>query len=301
MPKFCANLSMLYTEYPYLERFEQARNDGFEAVESLFPYEHDLTLQVSALKDCGLHQVLINTPPGGFKAQDVTQAWASGDRGVACDPARVAEFKAGFDLALSHAKALGSQRIHVMAGCIPGEYRSQFVDPSAPLAQTSSGAASTQGPLLDTYLDNLAWSAKLAKQEGITVLIEPINTRDIPFYFLNRQAQAHAVIDALGVDNVKVQMDLYHCQIVEGDLSRKISQYMPTGSIGHFQIAGVPDRHEPDAGEVFYSALFDLIDQIAVDTAWSGWVGCEYRPRLGAVPGATSQGLGWFKALRESH
>ena len=301
MPKFCANLSMLYTEYPYLERFEHARADGFEAVESLFPYEHDLPTQVRALERLGLEQVLINTPPGGFKAQDVTQAWADGDRGVACDPLRVSEFKAGFELALNYAKALGTQRIHVMAGCIPVDHRAAFMDDAKGFLQTSSDAAHTHGPLLETYLENLAWSAKLAKPEGIEILIEPINTRDIPHYFLNRQAQAHAVVDALGQDNVKVQMDLYHCQIVEGDLSRKIAHHLPTGGIGHFQIAGVPDRHEPDGGEVFYGALFDLIDQISSDTGWSGWVGCEYRPRGGAVPGATSQGLGWFKSWKKSH
>jgi hydroxypyruvate isomerase len=185
-----------------------------------------------------------------------------------------------------------------MAGCIPLEYRSAFVHDGQGAQQTSSQAAQTPGPMLETYLENLAWSAKLAQEEGVTLLIEPINTRDIAHYFLNRQAQAHAVVRSLGAANVKVQMDLYHCQIVEGDLSSKVAEFLAAGDVGHFQIAGVPDRHEPDAGEVFYPALFELIDQISNETGWKGWVGCEYRPRLGAVPGATSAGLGWLKAWR---
>lgn len=303
MPKFCANLSMLYAEYPYLERFAHAKADGFQAVESLFPYEHDLSAQRQALKDHQLQQVLINTPPGGFQAQEVQESWLRGDRGVACDPLRVEEFKAGFEMSLEYAQALGTRQIHIMAGCIPLEHRADFVSHATAqgFTQTSSEAANTPGPLLDTYMENLAWAAHLAKALGVTVLIEPINTRDIPNYFLNRQHQAQSVIQDLGLDNVKVQMDLYHCQTVEGDLSRKIAQYLPKGTVGHFQIAGVPSRHEPDEGEVLYATLFELIDQLSSQSAWSGWVGCEYRPRLGAVPGATSAGLGWFKAMKKTH
>jgi len=134
---------------------------------------------------------------------------------------------------------------------------------------------------------------------GIDVLIEPINQRDIPGYFLNRQADAHAMIQQIGADNIKVQFDLYHCQIVEGDLATRIRQYLPTGRVGHFQIAGVPQRHEPDLGEVNYPFLFDLIDELSAECNWVGWIGCEYRPVRGLQPGGTTAGLGWLRNLTD--
>jgi hydroxypyruvate isomerase len=149
----------------------------------------------------------------------------------------------------------------------------------------------TRDALQSVYLDNLRWAAAAAAPYGVTLLIEPINLRDIPGYFLNRQDHAHELLQIVGAPNLKVQMDLYHCQIVEGDVSMKLRQYLPTGRVGHIQIASVPARHEPDEGELNYPHLFALLDELGYD----GWVGCEYRPRLGALPDATSAGLGWMK------
>ena len=147
-------------------------------------------------------------------------------------------------------------------------------------------------------MSNVRWAAAEAARAGLDILIEPINTRDIPGFFLNRQDQAHELIAEIGAANVKVQMDLYHCQIVEGDVAMKIRQYLPTGRVGHFQIAGVPERHEPDVGEMNYPYLFGVIDEVARQCGWAGWVGCEYRPRRGAQAGGTSAGLGWFQHWR---
>jgi hydroxypyruvate isomerase len=149
--------------------------------------------------------------------------------------------------------------------------------------------------LIDTYHANIAWAADLAANEGRDVLIEPINTRDMPGYFLNFQAQAHDIVNAIGAPNLKVQMDLYHCQIMEGDLAMNLRKWLATGQVGHLQIAGVPMRHEPDVGEINHDYLFQVIDALSADGVWDGWVGCEYRPAKGAVPNGTSDGLGWFK------
>jgi hydroxypyruvate isomerase len=153
-------------------------------------------------------------------------------------------------------------------------------------------------------LGNLKWASDLAKAHGRDVLIEPINTRDIPNFFLNKQIDAHDIVLELGCDNLKVQMDLYHCQIVEGDLAAKIAHYLPTGRVGHFQIAGVPKRHEPNMGELNYPALFDLIDELSKAHDWSGWIGCEYNPKRGAEMGGTSAGLTWlrdYQANKKAH
>jgi hydroxypyruvate isomerase len=144
-----------------------------------------------------------------------------------------------------------------------------------------------------TYVANLRWAAGEAARQGVALMIEPINTRDIPGFFLNRQDHAHELIAEIAAANVQVQMDLYHCQIVEGDVAMKIRQYLPTGRVGHFQIAGVPQRHEPDGGELNYRYLFEVIDEVSAQCGWQGWVGCEYRPARGAEPGGTSAGLGW--------
>jgi hydroxypyruvate isomerase len=261
MPRFAANLSMMYTEHDFLDRFAAAAADGFAAVEYLFPYAHAPQLLAQRLAEHGLRQVLFNAPPGD---------WERGERGMACLPGREEGFRRAFaEQALPYALALQCPRIHVMAGLVP------------------DGAERAR--LQATYVANLQWAAAQAAPHGIDVLIEPINTRDVPRFFLNRQDHAHEVVAEVGAPNLKVQMDLYHCQIVEGDLSMKIRQYLPTGRVGHIQVAGVPERHELDDGEVDYAWLFALLDGLGYD----GHVGCEYRPRAG-----TSAGLGWFAPYR---
>ena len=278
MPKFAANLSMMYPELPFLDRFEAAAKDGFTAVEYLFPYAYPAAELAARLKAKNLEQVLFNAPPGGTDAASIDAAWASNTRGTASIPGREAEFRAGVHMALAYAEALNCPRIHLMAGLI--------------------GDGQTRASNLPTYMANLKWAAAEVAQAGRDVLIEPINTRDIPGFFLNRQDHAHEIIQAIGASNLTVQMDLYHCQIVEGDVAMKIRQYLPTGRVGHFQIAGVPERHEPDLGEINYPYLFDVIDQVSKECGWQGWVGCEYKPRLGGQPGGTSAGLDWFHKAR---
>ncbi|VTU38965.1 Putative hydroxypyruvate isomerase YgbM [Variovorax sp. PBL-H6] len=268
MPRFAANLSMLYPELDFLQRFEAAAKDGFQAVEYLFPYSCDPRELAARLSANGLQQVLFNAPPGD---------WEGGERGLACLPGREAEFRESLLKALDYAEALGCPRVHVMAGLVPESVEREAVQP--------------------TYIDNLGWAAAEAAKAGRDLLIEPINTRDIPRFFLNRQDHAHEIAEAVGAPNVKVQMDLYHCQIVEGDVAMKIRKYLPTGRVGHFQIAGVPERHEPDVGELNHPYLFRVIDEVAAQCGWEGWVGCEYRPARGAVARGTSDGLGWLRAL----
>ena len=277
MPRFAANLSLLYTELPFLDRFEAAARDGFEAVEYLFPYAFDLAELLARLKANGLQQVLFNAPPGGTDAPGIDAAWAAGARGTASVPGREAEFRAGVELALRYADALYCPRIHCMAG----------------LLSESAAGADQESAARSVYVSNLRWAATEAAKSGRTILIEPINPRDMPRFFLNRQDEAHAVVQEVGAPNLQVQMDLYHCQIVEGDVAMKLRQYLPTGRVGHLQIAGVPERHEPDVGELNCAYLFEVIDEVAAQCGWQGWVGCEYRPRLGAEPGGTSRGLGW--------
>ena len=277
MPRFAANLSLLYTELPFLDRFEAAARDGFEAVEYLFPYAFDLAELLARLKANGLQQVLFNAPPGGTDAPGIDAAWAAGARGTASVPGREAEFRAGVELALRYADALYCPRIHCMAG----------------LLSESAAGADQESAARSVYVSNLRWAATEAAKSGRTILIEPINPRDMPRFFLNRQDDAHAVVQEVGAPNLQVQMDLYHCQIVEGDVAMKLRQYLPTGRVGHLQIAGVPERHEPDVGELNCAYLFEVIDEVAAQCGWQGWVGCEYRPRLGAEPGGTSRGLGW--------
>jgi hydroxypyruvate isomerase len=257
MPRFAANLSMMYQEHAFLDRFAAAAKDGFEGVEFLFPYEYDKHPLRARLVDHGLTQALFNAPPGD---------WAGGERGIASLPGREEEFKRSIATALEYAQVLGNTRVHVVAGLIgPNDDRHHA-----------------------TYVQNLAYAAREAAGAGITIVLEPINTRDMPGFFLTHQAQAHAVCKEVGAPNLKVQFDLYHAQIMEGDLSVKLKQYVT--DVGHVQIAGVPDRHEPDEGELNYPHLFALMDTLGYD----GWVGCEYRPRAG-----TSEGLGWLKRWRE--
>ncbi|QAU34309.1 2-oxo-tetronate isomerase [Janthinobacterium sp. 17J80-10] len=259
MPKFAANLSLMYNEHAFLERFSAAAADGFAGVEFLFPYDF-AALEIRARLDgASLTQVLFNAPPGD---------WGAGERGIAALPEREEEFRRGFDQALEYAAVLGNRHLHVMAG----------------LLQSGQDRARQH----EVYLANLAHAAREAASAGITVLIEPINPRDMPGYFLNRQAEAHAICREVGAANLMVQCDLYHCQIVEGDLATTLRRDL--AGIGHIQIAGVPQRHEPDLGEINYPYLFDLMDALG----YAGWVGCEYRPRAG-----TSEGLAWLQAWRE--
>ena len=265
MPKFAANLTLMYGDLPFLDRFAAAAGDGFKAVEFLFPYEQPAPELAQRLRDNGLRQVLFNAPPGD---------WNAGERGMACLPGREAQFRAGIERALDYADALDCPRVHAMAGLVP------------------EGA--DRALLHDTYLANLGWAAERAAAAGRELLIEPINTRDMPGYFLNRQAEAHAVVEAVGALNLKVQMDLYHVQIVEGDVAMKLRLYLQGGRVGHLQIAGVPERHEPDTGELNYAYLFKVIDELSAHGGWDGWLGCEYRPRRGGEAGGTSAGLDWF-------
>ena len=276
---------MLYPEHAFTDRFAAAAADGFSAVEYLFPYAVPVAELAARLHDNALTQVLFNAPPGDFNA---------GERGLAGLPDRVAEFRQGFvEQALPYAIALGCRRVHVMAGLVP--------------------AGAPRGPQQACYEANLAWAAAQAAPHGINVLIEPINRRDMPGYLLNRQDTAHALVQAIGAPNLQVQMDLYHCQIVEGDLAMKLRQYLApaggaggagsagsggaaAGQVGHIQIASVPNRHEPDQGEVNFPYLFDLIDALG----YAGWIGCEYRPHS-TQPGGTSAGLRWLRDYRAQH
>ena len=265
MPRFAANLSMLYPEHAFLDRFAAAARDGFRAVEFLFPYAFEPGEIAGRLHAHGLQQVLFNAPPGD---------WDAGERGLACLPGREAEFRDGLGRALDWAKALQCPRVHVMAGRAP--------------------AGVPRETLRRTYVDNLRWAAQTAALQQVDLLVEPINPRDMPGYLLNRQDEAHEIVTEVGEANLKVQMDLYHCQVVEGDVAMKLRRYLPTGRVGHLQIAGVPQRHEPDLGELNYPYLFSVIDELGYD----GWIGCEYRPLAGSEPGGTSAGLGWMARWR---
>ncbi len=269
---------MMYPEVAFFDRFEAAAKDGFKAIEFLFPYAWDKEEIAARLKANNLQQALFNMPPGGVDRDSIAAAWDGGVRGTACLPGCEDEFRVGVAMALDYAQALNCPRVHVMAGLIP--------------------AGMTREQVRPTYIANLRWAAAEAAKQGRDVLIEPINTRDIPGFFLNRQDHAHEVIQEVGAPNLKVQMDLYHCQIVEGDVAMKIRQYLATGRVGHFQIAGVPQRHEPDIGELNYPYLFDVIDEVSAQCGWDGWIGGEYRPRLGGQPGGTSAGLGWFQPFK---
>lgn len=257
MPRFSANLSMLYPQQAFIERFAAAARDGFATVEFTFAYDQDASAIAQCLRDHRLQLALINAPPGDL---------AAGERGLACLPQRRDAFRRSLlEQALPLARRLDCPRVHLMAGVAP------------------TGA--DVGVLRDTFVDNLGWAAPHAASAGVELLIEPINPRDVPGYFLNRQDDAHAIVAEVGAPNLKVQMDLYHCQIVEGDVASRLRRYLPARQVGHIQMAGVPGRHEPDDGELDFPELFKLIDELGYD----GFVGAEYHPR-----GDTSAGLGWF-------
>jgi 2-dehydrotetronate isomerase len=272
MPRFAANLSFLYQELPFLDRFEAAAGDGFEGVECLFPYDVPASELRTRAEGQGLRVVLMNAHPGD---------WAAGERGLASAEGREGDFRNSIERSLAYASAVAVPRLHVLAGLLP--------------------AGSDRDAAMARYEERLHWAAAQAANVGITLTIEPINPHDIPGYLLQRQDEAHAIVARLGASNLKVQMDLYHCARVEGDVVAQLRKYLPTGRVGHFQIAGVPDRHEPDEGSLDWRGALAAIDEIAAATGWDGWIGCEYRPRRGAVPAGTSAGLGWLVATRREN
>ena len=257
MPKFAANLTMLFNEVPFMARFAAAKAAGFEAVEYLFPYAFDKNELAQALKAHGLKQVLHNLPAGD---------WDAGERGIASHPDRVNEFRAGVDRAIEYARALGCPQLNCLAGKLP------------------AGVSREQAQA--TFVANLKFAADKLKTAGIKLLIEPINSYDIPGFFLNTTAQAAAILDAVGSDNLYIQYDLYHAQRMEGELAGTIRKNL--SRIGHIQIADNPGRHEPGTGEINYAFLFAFLD----DLGYTGPIGAEYKPA-----GQTEAGLVWMKAL----
>lgn len=253
MPKFAANLSMLFTEVDFMDRFAAAAEAGFKGVEYLFPYDFDKNDIAETLKANGLTQVLHNLPAGD---------WGAGERGIACHPDRVEEFKAGVDKAIDYATTLGCTQINCLAGIAP-----EGVD-----AET----------LRSTFVANIAYAAGKLGEHGIKLLIEPINTINIPGFYLTGTLQALDLIAESGSDNIFVQYDIYHMQIMEGDLARTMETHL--AMIPHIQLADNPNRNEPGTGEINYPFLFDHLDKIGYD----GWIGCEYSPKDG-----TKAGLGW--------
>ena len=257
MPKFAANLTMLFTELPFMQRFEAAAKAGFEAVEYLFPYPFEKKELAAALRANGLQQVLHNLPAGD---------WDKGERGIACHPDRSGEFREGIAMAIDYATALGCPQLNCLVGKVP--------------AGVSTEAAHK------TVVENLRLAAGELEAAGLRLLIEPINTFDIPGFFLTRTDQALALIDEVGSSNLRVQYDIYHAQRMEGELGNTLSKNL--ARIGHIQLADNPGRGEPGTGEINYPWLFGHIDSIGYD----GWIGCEYKPRSGTV-----DGLGWRQAL----
>jgi hydroxypyruvate isomerase len=255
MPKFCANLTMLWNELDFMERFAAAAKAGFQGVEYLFPYDHDKNQLADALKKHRLTQVLHNLPAGD---------WAKGERGIGCHPDRVGEFQDGVGRAIDYATALGCRQVNCLAGIAP--------------------AGADPQKLRATFVSNLKFAAQKLKQAGIKLLIEPINTRDMPGFYLNHSAQALDVIAEVGSENLYLQYDIYHMQIMEGDLARTIEAHLTL--IPHMQLADNPGRNEPGTGEINYPFLFGHIDRLG----YAGWIGCEYKPQA-----ATDAGLGWIK------
>ncbi|EPJ44276.1 MAG: hydroxypyruvate isomerase [Osedax symbiont Rs1] len=271
LSKLAANLSMLFTEQPFLERFEAAANAGFNAVEYLFPYDYPAAVINRKLLEFGLKQVLFNAPAGD---------WNAGERGIACLPGREVEFARAFELALSYAKVLGNQKIHVMAGILP---------PAASPAQARSCYISNlryAARARSCYISNLRYAARAASKVQLQVLIEPINNIDMPGYFLNFQREAVDLIEEIAEPNVRLQFDCYHCQIMQGNVVATFKQLQPY--IGHVQIAGVPGRHEPNTGELNYVYI---LQQLA-NSGYTGHIGCEYLPL-----NSTVQGLSWINDL----
>lgn len=259
MPRFAANLSMMFNEVPFLDRFALAAKAGFKGVEFLFPYEHPAAEIAARLKDNGLQQVLFNAPAGDF---------AKGERGMAAIPGKQAAFRESIKLALEYATTLACPRLHIMAGLKP------------------EGVA--HDTLTAVYGANLAYAAEECAKAGVKPIIEPINHRDIPGFFLNTTDQAAAIIAAVGPEKLGMQFDLYHCQITEGDVVKRVEKHLPL--IAHMQVADTPGRHEPGTGEVNWPFVFKTIDALG----FRGWIGCEYRPA-----GETLAGLSWFAPYKD--
>lgn len=256
MPRFAANLTMLFNEVDFLDRFEAAAKAGFKGVEYLFPYAYDAADLKARLDKNGLTQVLHNLPAGD---------WAAGERGIACHPGRVEEFKAGVDKAIAYATTLGCKQVNCLAGIAP--------------------KGVSDADLRKTFVANLKFAADKLKVAGITLLIEAINARDIPGFYLNGTQQALDIIAETGSDNIKVQYDIYHMQIMEGDLAPTMQKHL--AMIDHIQLADNPGRNEPGTGEINYPFLFKFLDKIG----YAGWIGCEYKPAT-----TTVEGLGWADA-----
>jgi len=259
MPRFAANLSMMFNEVPFLDRFALAAKAGFKGVEFLFPYEHPAAEIAARLKDSGLQQVLFNAPAGDF---------AKGERGMAAIPGKQAAFRDSIKLALEYAAALSCPRLHIMAGLKP------------------EGVA--HDTLTAVYGANLAYAAEECAKAGVKPIIEPINHRDILGFFLNTTDQAAAIIAAIGPEKLGMQFDLYHCQITEGDVVKRVEKHLPL--IAHMQVADTPGRNEPGTGEVNWPFVFKTIDALG----FRGWIGCEYRPA-----GETLAGLSWFAPYKD--
>ena len=258
MPQFAANLTMLFTEEPFIDRFEAAAKAGFKAVEFLFPYAHTAQQVRNAALEAGVQIVLHNLPAGD---------WDAGERGIACLPDRVAEFREGVARAIDYARALGVTQLNCLAGKVPAG-----ADPAA---------------LRSTLVENLRYAASQLAPHGIRLLIEPINTFDIPGFTLSHTAQALGILDEVAADNAFLQYDVYHAQRMEGELGNTLARYLPR--IAHIQIADNPGRHEPGSGEINFVWLFRHLDAIG----YTGWVGCEYRPAT-----TTEAGLDWRDRLR---
>lgn len=258
MPKFAANLTMLFNEVPFLERFECAAQAGFEAVEFLFPYAWDLREIRHRLDAHGLKLVLHNLPAGD---------WDAGERGIACLPDRIDEFRDGVARAIDCAGVLGVEQLNCLAGKVP--------------------MGADDAMLRKTFVGNLRYAAAAFAKARLRLLIEPINTYDIPGFYLNRTAQALSILDEVGADNAFVQYDIYHAQRMEGELAATLHKHL--ARIGHVQLADNPGRNEPGSGEINYDFLFAHLDRIG----YKGWVGCEYKPAAG-----TEAGLGWLERAR---
>ena len=255
MPRFAANLTMLFNEVPFLERFERAARAGFTAVEFLFPYGFAAEEIKSRLDANGLYLVLHNLPAGD---------WDAGERGIACLPDRIDEFRDGVHSAINYATALGVPQLNCLAGKVP--------------------LGADDKSLRKTLVDNLRYAAAELKKARLKLLIEPINTYDIPGFYLSRTAQALSILDEVGADNAFVQYDIYHAQRMEGEIAATIEKHLPR--IGHIQLADNPGRHEPGTGELNWPFLFTHIDRLG----YRGHIGCEYKPAQ-----STEQGLGWIK------